>query len=173
MRRKEKSIAFIIIGIVVIFLILNASGVFGVPVDRLEQDARKSQKIDASWDVSKADNDEIGALLFYSKQADKFVFSIYLNRPGLSYGYFFRSGGAVGDIMDGVAEFSYDSNGTALISMNKPQISKIEFGNEKISTIEVDPLKPFAVTIPKNCDSFAMYNINGEMIPVTNVFVNN
>ena len=172
MRRKEKSITFIIIGIVVIFLILNASGVFGVPVDRLEQDARKSQKIDASWDVSKADNDEIGALLFYNKQTDKFVFSIYLNRPGLSYGYFFRSGGAVGDIMDGVAEFSYGSNGAALISMNKPQVSKIEFGNEKISTMEVDPLKPFAVTLPKNCDSFAMYDINGEGIPVSNVFVN-
>lgn len=173
MNRKVKSIIYIISGIVVIFLILNASGIFGVPVDRLEQDARKSQKIDASWDVSKADNDEIGALLFYSKQADKFVFSIYLNRPGLSYGYFFRSGGAVGDIMDGVAEFSYGSNGTALISMNKPQISKIEFGNEKLSTMEVDPLKPFAVTLPKNCDSFAMYDINGEVIPVTNVFVNN
>jgi hypothetical protein len=173
MNRKVKSIIYIISGIVVIFLILNASGIFGVPVDRLEQDARKSQKIDASWDVSKADNDEIGALLFYSKQADKFVFSIYLNRPGLSYGYFFRSGGAVGDIMDGVAEFSYGSNGAALISMNKPQISKIEFGNEKLSTMEVDPLKPFAVTLPKNCDSFAMYDINGEVIPVTNVFVNN
>ncbi len=172
MRRKEKGIVFIIISIVIVFLILNASGIFGVPVDRLEQDARKNQKIDASWDVSKAENDEIGALLFYSKQADKFVFSIYLNRPGLSYGYFFRSGGAIGDIMDGVAGFSYDSNGTALISMNKPQIKKIEFGNEKISTIEVDPLKPFAVTIPKNCDSYAMYDINGETIPVTNVFIN-
>lgn len=173
MSRKVKSIIYIISGIVVVFLILNASGVFGVPVNRLEQDARRSQKIDASWDVSKADNDEIGALLFYNTQADNFIFSIYLNRPGLSYGYFFRSGGAVGDIMDGVVEFSYDNNGTALISMNKPQISKIEFGNEKISTIEVDPLKPFVVTIPKNCGSFAMYDINGEVIPVTNVFVNN
>lgn len=172
MNGKGKSIIFIIVGIFVILLILNANDVFGLPAGRLEQDARMSQKIDPAWEVSKAIDDKIGALLFYNEQMDNHVFSIYLNRPGFSYGYFFYSGGGIGEIMDGVAEFTYAENkGSALLSMNKLKISKIEFGNEKIDPIEVDPSKPFAVIIPENCYSFTMYDRNGKEIPVDNIII--
>lgn len=173
MKQNRKRMAYIIIGIAVIFIFLSYSGTFGVTAGRLEQDARKSQKIDPSWAVSKSVNNEMGAMLFYNKQADRAVLSIYLNRHGFSYGYFFRSGGSISDIMDGVAEFSYLNNGKALLSMNNAGINRIEFGNEKVAAIKIDPSKPFSVTVPQNCGSIVMYDINGKEIPVTNVLENN
>jgi len=173
MKQKGKAIAFIIIGVVLTFTLLLFTGFFGVSSGRLEQDARNSQKIDDSWAVTKSVNHEIGAMIFYNKEADECIFSIYLNRGGFPSKYFFRDGGSMGDIINGVVEFTYSDNGAALLSMNKARINKIEFGNKKVAAINLDSLKPFAVAIPDNCNSIMLYDINGKGVPITNVLVNN
>ena len=118
----------------VFLLLLGISACFrfsivGVNRDGLEGDARKSQKIDDSWQVSKSVTDDLGALLFYDKHLNYFTYSIYLNRKGFSFGYFFRSGGSTSGISNGIRAFNYGSS-MALISMNKVNVARIECVSE-------------------------------------------
>jgi len=158
----------VLIAIITIFL-LN-SDVFGVSAAQIEQDARVSQAIDNEWAVSKASNQKLCAMIFYNDAQDDYTVSIYINRIGFSFGYFFFYGGGAAGIMDGVHEFDYDIYGSALISMNKENISRIELDNGvEVTTISVDPEKPFAVVIPMNCGSVTLFDINDTIVPITDV----
>jgi hypothetical protein len=174
MTRRSRSIIIGSIAFILIILaLITSAGVFGVSADSIEQDARKSQKINSSWQISKSVNDRLGAIIFYSDTLDDYTYSIYLKRSGLSFGYFFRSGGSNSSIMAGIHEFTYNSNGSALISMNKAKVAKIELDNGvNITKIDVDPTKPFAVVIPANCGSVLLYDVNGNVVPISVVETN-
>jgi hypothetical protein len=168
---KLKITATIAIGIVAITaLIFIASGNVGIRADSIEADARKAQKVDDKWDVSISTNRELSAMIFYNDALDKYIYSIYINRDGLSWGYFFGGGGASVHIMDrdGVPAFEYADHGCALISMNKSEVARIELDNERdeINVIDIDPQKPFAVVLPKNIGSITLYNTKGDAIPL-------
>ncbi len=175
MEKKKKIIFFVVICIAALFVIVLSSGVLGVPARNIEQDARRNQKIDRAWAVSIATNDRLGAMLFYNEMLDDYVYSIYVNREGFSFGYFFRSGGSAsstigsGDsIMDGVHGFAYGTNGSAIISMNKSRVAEISLDNGiHVTRIDIDPTKPFAAVIPVNVDSVALYDVNGDVVPFT------
>jgi hypothetical protein len=167
MKKRLKLMIAVVVSALFIYLLIYSSGILGVTASKLEQDARSSQHIDKSWSVEKAVSDNIGAMIFYGEQSDESVFSIYLNRNGFSFGYFFYAGGSAGAIADGVAEFTYLDYGSSLLSMNRDKVEKIVFGNKDIAPILVDPTKPFAVILPDNCESFDLYDINGKSIPIT------
>jgi len=169
MTQKTKRI--VIVGIAICALsavaLLFSAGVIGVSADNIERDARKSQKVD-TWEVSKSVNDKLGAMIFYSDTLDAHIFSIYLNRDGFSFGYFFRTGGSDSIIMDGVHEFAYDTYGSAIISMNKVGVARIVLDNGADATrIDIDPSKPFAVVIPENCGLVTLFDINENTVPIT------
>lgn len=149
------------------------NGVFGTSAKNIEQDARKSQKIDSSWEVSMSVSESLGALIFYNETLNDYTYSIYLNRKGFSFGYDFSSGGSNSGIIDGIREFRYDTYGSALISMNKDKVAKIELYNGiKVTNIDVNPAKPFAIVIPVNCGSITLFDINGNVTPITEIGVN-
>lgn len=163
----------------VFLLLLGISACFrfsivGVNRDGLEGDARKSQKIDDSWQVSKSVTDDLGALLFYDKHLNYFTYSIYLNRKGFSFGYFFRSGGSTSGISNGIRAFNYGSS-AALISMNKVNVARIECVSEtgliQDAVYMVEPGEPFAIAIPVTDDSMTVkiYDQNGNEIPITEI----
>ncbi|HCJ56316.1 hypothetical protein [Lutispora sp.] len=163
----------------VFLLLLGISACFrfsivGVNRDGLEGDARKSQKIDDSWQVSKSVTDDLGALLFYDKHLNDFTYSIYLNRKGFSFGYFFRSGGGTSGISNGIRAFNYGSS-MALISMNKVNVARIECVSEtgliQDAVYMVEPGEPFAIAIPVTDDSMTVkiYDQNGNEIPITEI----
>ena len=167
----QKAKRMIVFGIAICALIAVAfifsAGVIGVSADNIESDARKSQKVDAC-EVSKSVNDKIGAMIFYNDTLDAHVFSIYLNREGFSFGYFFRTGGSDSIIMDGVHEFAYDTHGSAIISMNKVGVAKMKLDNGvNVTQIDIDPSKPFAVVIPENCGLVTLFDINENTVPIT------
>ncbi len=169
MLRKSKNIAIgITICIFIALALIISSGVFGVPANNIEQDARKNQKIDSTWEVSKSVNSGLGAMIFYDDTLDDYIYSIYVNRDGFSFGYFFRSGGANSGIMDGICKLRYDPNGSALISMNKAGVARIDLDNGvNVTRIDIDPTKPFAVVIPINSGSVTLYDINKNVVPIT------
>lgn len=170
MLKKKRIILFIASCIVALAAIAFSAGVFGVPAGNLEQDARKTQRIDRSWAVSKATNGRLGAMLFYSETLDDYVYSIYVNREGFSFGYFFKSSGSGAGGMDGIREFAYDASGSAIISMNQSRVAEITLDNGVyVTRIDIDPTKPFAVVIPANCGSVTLYDVNGDVVPVTAV----
>jgi len=174
MTRKSKNITLCIaICVLAGLAIASFTGVFGTSANNIEQEARKSQKIDSSWEVSQSVSDGLCALIFYNETLDDYTYSIYLNRKVFSMGYFFRSGGSNTGIIDGIREFTYDTNGSALISMNKDNVAKIELNNGvNVTNIDVNPAKPFAIVIPTNCGSVTLFDINGNVTPITVIGVN-
>ena len=141
----------------------------GISPDNIEKEARKSQKI-SEWDSFGTSNDGIAAFIFYNATLDDHTFSIYINRDGFSFGYFFREGGSSSIISNGIQMFDYGTNGSAFFSMNKDRVAKIEYeGDEGIIEFNVDPLRPFAVVVPANCGSVALYNDTGNTVSITSI----
>lgn len=169
--KKTYIISAICLLLLVIFTRFDFS-IIGVSKDDLELDARESQNIDDSWDVSKSVTDNLGALIFYDENSNDFTYSIYLNRDGFSFGYFFKSGGSSIDISEGIVAFDYD-NSMALISLNKVNVTKIECVDEnkpkqrEVYTLEPD--KPFAIAIPitSSDTTIKIYDKDKNEIPIT------
>jgi hypothetical protein len=171
-RRLLKSVLGIVSCLILVFLYLYTQDVFGVSQSNLEQDARTSQQIASAWEAAKSVDDELGALLFYDQAFDKHVYSLYVKHDGLYLGYFFISGGADPMIQDSVRKFNCSTKGSALISMNKDKVKRIEFDNgNEVTKIDLDPDKPFAVVIPFSSGSVKLHNTDNELVPVmpTNV----
>lgn len=150
------------LALVVIFLRNN----IGITRSFIEKDARKSHAIKDDWQVAKDTTDAMSAMVFYSEDKSKHVYSIYINHPGLSLGYHFRMGGSGGSIEHSVVEISItDNRDRAFLSLNKQQVCKIEIDNGiENKTIEVDSEKPFAYIIPRNSGAVTFYDIDGNII---------
>jgi len=159
--------ACVFVGIVsIIILLLYFNNDIGITKLNIEKDARNSQKISDDWQVAKDTTETMSAMLFYNESHKKHTFSIYVNRHGLSFGYFFRGGGATEIIAEGIAEFYINGyNERAFISMNKQQVSKVEINNgNSVQRIEIESTKPFVFILPVNIGSVTIYDINGNII---------
>ena len=132
---------------------------------RIEADARSSQHIPANYQVVQGASDTTATLLFYDDTADSHVVSIYLNHSGLNFGYHFHAGGSLGSIADSVASFSPDGYDTALVSMNRQQVARIELESDGgVQTIPLDSSKPFAVVIPRGSGQITLYASSGRTV---------
>ncbi|MGI6563652.1 MAG: hypothetical protein ACOX3Q_14030 [Clostridia bacterium] len=154
----------VVILIAVCFLYFNNN--IGISKSNIEKDARYSHKIKDTWDVAKDTTESMSAMIFYSEDFADHTFSIYVNRPGLSFGYFFRGGGSVTETEKYIAEIYIEGfNERAFVSMNKQQVSKVEIddGNE-VQTIKIDSEKPFALILPANAGNVTIYDINGNIV---------
>ena len=171
MKNKRKTkliIPGIAICVVLALMIVLFTGVIGVSAGNIENDARKSQKIDSTWDGTGTSNDKIAAYIFYDTGLEYHTFSVYINRGGFSFGYFFFEGGSSSIITNGIQMLIFGENGSVILSMNKDNVAKIVYGDgEDVAEIIVDPARPFAAVIPANCGSIALYNENGIELPIT------
>ena len=163
-------IGFILI-ILLAFLIIWKANILGVSEGRLEQDARESQRIESDWEVAKDVNEDICAMLFYDENKDKCIYSIYLSREGLSYGYFFRQGGQDPYMTEGVRGVVFENKGIALMSLNEDKVSKIvvESGDGE-RVIQVDPGEPFAVVLPVECGAITMYDAQDNIVTLYDMY---
>lgn len=166
MKKVMKCTGAIVAIILIAVLVLYFNNDIGISKANIEKDARASQKITDDWQVAKETTETISAMIFYSDDLDDHTYSIYVNRPGLSFGYFFRGGGSVSETEQGVAEFYIEGyNESAFVSMNKQQVSRVEIDNgNSIKTIEIDSEKPFAFILPINAGSVTIYDISGNII---------
>ncbi len=166
MKRALKYIDLFVVAIVIVFLILFFNNGIGTYKSNIEKDARLSQKISNDWQVAKQTTETMSAMIFYDESLSNYTFSIYVNRKGLSFGYFFRGGGPIGAIMERIAEFHMDGyNERAYISMNKQQVSEVEIDNgQTTETIKIDSAKPFAFILPFNAGAVTLYDINGNIV---------
>ena len=138
----------------------------GVQKSRLEADIRSSQKINPDWTVDGTVSDTIAAFISYPDDMTHHTFSVYVNRPGLSFGYFFRVGGNLTGEANGIAGYTVEGyNERAFISMNKQQVEclKIDDGNS-IQVIDIDSNKPFAIVLPVNAGDIAFYDVDGKTV---------
>lgn len=165
MKKNLRHVGTIAVILSILFLILYYDNDFGTTKSNIEKEARISQNIDDSWKVEKSTTVAMSAMLFYNENLSDYTFSIYVNRAGLSFGYFFRGGGSISAENEGIAEYKVEGyNEYAYLSMNRQQVAKIEIDNgNTIKIIDIDYIKPFAIILPDGI-GIKFYNIDGDIV---------
>ena len=171
MKKKLPKTVFYIALICFVFGIFLFIGIFaanniGVSAKNIEADIRSSQKIADDWSVEGSISDNMAAYISYPEDKSDHTFSLYVTHSDLSFGYFFRAGGSVYEIEEGVCEFNVSScNENAYISMNRQSINKLEANYKNgLQVIDIDSDKPFAVILPANAGNVTFYDINGNTV---------
>lgn len=163
----KKKLPIILLGVilacVLVFGFLYANNDIGKTANSLEADIRQSQKILDDWIVDGSISDTMAAFISYPQDKTDHTFSVYVNRPGLSFGYFFRGGGDIVEVDDYIAEFVVEGNNErAFISMNTQNIVRLEVDDGNgIQVIDIDSGKPFAIVLPLNVGNICFYDTNG------------
>ena len=165
--KQVAKIVGIALGIIVLsFLFLWRNNDIGISKKSIEKDARESSNIKDDWECAMDTSDIISAMVFYPKDKSDHSFQIYVNRPGLSFGFFFRSGGDSEAVKNYIAEFTFEGyNDRVFISLNTPQVEKMEIDNgDTIEVIDIDSTKPFAIVLPKNIGDITFFDINENIV---------
>ena len=154
----------VILACVLVFGFLYANNDIGKTANSLEADIRQSQKILDDWIVDGSISDTMAAFISYPQDKTDHTFSVYVNRPGLSFGYFFRGGGDIVEVDDYIAEFVVEGNNErAFISMNTQNIVRLEVDDGNgIQVIDIDSGKPFAIVLPLNVGNICFYDTTGN-----------
>ncbi len=150
----------------VFFSFLYTNNDIGKTANSLEADIRLSQKISDDWNVDGSTSDTMAAFISYPQDKTDHTFSVYVNRPGLSFGYFFRGGGDIVEVDDYIAEFVVDGyNERAFISMNTQNVVRLEIDDgNNVRVIDIDRGKPFALVLPLNAGNICFYDANGNVV---------
>ncbi|MBD5130923.1 MAG: hypothetical protein HDT43_13515 [Ruminococcaceae bacterium] len=138
----------------------------GVQKSQLETDIRSGQKISSDWNIDGAVSDTIAAFISYPRDMNDHTFSVYVNRPGLSFGYFFRGGGDLTVKDTDIVEYTVDGyKERAFMSMNKQQVERLEIDDgNSIQVIDIDSSKPFSLVLPVNAGYIAFYDVDGNTV---------
>lgn len=168
---KISMIAGCLLIILLAFLIVWQADILGVSEEKLEQDARKTQNIENSWEVAQDINEDMCAMLFYDEDKDACTYSIYLSRDGISYGYFFWQGGVDAYMVESVKGLKFEDKGIALLSLNQDKVSKVVVDKDATEeVIAVDPDKPFAIVLPVNCGEITIYDEQENIVTLYNTY---
>ena len=149
---------------------LYVSNDIGIASGNLETDIRSSQKIKEDWAVDGSVSDTMAAYISYPQDLSDHSFSVYVNRPGLSFGYFFRGGGNLSAVQRGIAEYTVEGyNERAFISMNQQQVTQLEIDDgNTIQVLDIDSNKPFAIVLPISAGTITFYDVNGNTVEYWN-----
>ena len=164
----------IVIGIVFVCILfvgyLYANNDIGMTSTNLEADIRSSQKIKDDWTLDGSVSNTMAAYISYPQDKSAHTFSVYVNRPGLSFGYFFRGGGNLSEVQRGIVEFTVEGyNERAFISMNQQQVQQLEIDDgNAIQVIDIDSNKPFAIVLPINAGKITFYDVNRNTVEYWN-----
>ena len=98
------------------------------------------------------------------------TFSVYVNRPGFSFGYFFRGGGSLSGVERGIIGFTVEEyKERAFISMNQQRVTQLQIDDgNSIQGIYIDSNKPFAIVLPINAGTITFYDVNGNTVEYWN-----
>ena len=142
----------------------------GVAPANLESYIRSSQKIPDDWVVDGSVSDTMAAYIFYPQDMNGHTFSVYVHRPGLSFGYFFRGGGSLSGVDRAITEFTVEGySERAFISMNQQQVARLEMDDgNSIQVIDIDSQKPFAIVLPINSGIISFFDANGRPVEYWN-----
>ena len=165
MKNPTKIIAAILALSLLWIGILYIRNDIGIPRAKLEADARSSQRID-DWLCQSGVSDSMAAFIFYPEDKSDHTFSLYVNRPGMSLGYFFRAGGDLTGIGKYITDHRVEGfNQRAFISMNQVGAVRLEIDDgNTVQTIPLEAGEPFALILPVNAGSVIFYDADGSPI---------
>ena len=170
MKRKMHTAGKIALGLLLVFLLgfgfLWLNNDIGLSDDRLAWDFRQSQTIQNDWHISGDITDTMAAFIAYPEDRSDHTFAVYVNRPGLSFGYFFRGGGDIVSVERAIAEYTVEGcRERAFISLNTHGVVRVEIGNgNEVEIIPITSSKPFALVLPLNAGEVTFYNEQGQVV---------
>lgn len=165
----------ITLGVVLVCILfvgfLYANNDIGVASTNLEADIRSSQKIKNDWTVDGSVSDTMAAYISYPQNMSDHTFSVYVNRPGLSFGFFFRGGGSHPKVERGIVEFTVEGyEERAFISMNQQRVTQLQIDDgNSIQEISIDSNKPFAIVLPIHAGIITFCDVNGNTVEYWNI----
>ena len=161
-----KAGASILFVVLMLFGILHLGDCFGVSASQLKSDIRRGQKIDSSWVTEGEVSGEMAVFISYPLDKSDHTYSIYINRPGFSFGYFFRRGGDVVEMEKYIAEYRLDGyNERAFVSMNQQKAARLMYDDgDSIQVIDIDSKKPFAFVLPVSSGNVMFYDEAGNVV---------
>lgn len=168
MKRKMHMAGKIALGLLLVFLLgfgfLWLNNDIGLSDDRLAWDFRQSQTIQNDWHISGDITDTMAAFIAYPEDRSDHTFAVYVNRPGLSFGYFFRGGGDIVSVERAIAEYTVEGyRERAFLSMNAQKAARVEIDNgTEVEIIPLDSSKPFALVLPLNAGEVTFYTEQGQ-----------
>lgn len=165
----KATLGFVLLCVIFVGL-LYAHNDIGISATNLESDIRSSQRIQDDWITEGTVSDTMAAYISYPQERNDHTFSVYVNRPGLSFGYFFRGGGSLLGVARGIVEFTIEGyEERAFISMNQQQVSRLEIDDGNlIQVIDIDSDKPFAIVLPINVGAIHFYDVDGNIVEYLN-----
>ena len=170
MKRKMHTAGKIALGLLLVFLLgfgfLWLNNDIGLSDDRLAWDFRQSQTIQNDWHISGDITDTLAAFIAYPEDRSDHTFAVYVNRPGLSFGYFFRGGGDIVSVERAIAEYTVEGyREHAFISLNSQGVVRVEIDNgTEVEIIPLDSSKPFALVLPLNAGEVTFYTEQGQVV---------
>ena len=170
MKRKMHTAGKIALGLLLVFLLgfgfLWLNNDIGLSDDRLAWDFRQSQTIQNDWHISGDITDTMAAFIAYPEDRSDHTFAVYVNRPGLSFGYFFRGGGDIVSVERAIAEYTVEGyRERAFISMNAQKAVRVEIDNgNEVEILPLDSSKPFALVLPLNAGDVTFYTEQGQVV---------
>ena len=170
----KKRFLKIVIGIVFVCVLfvgfLYANNDIGMTSTNLEADIRSSQKIKDDWTLEGSVSNTMAAYISYPQDMSDHTFSVYVNRPGLSFGYFFRGGGTLSGVQRGIAEYTVEGyNERAFMSMTQQLVTQLEIDDgNTIQVLDIDSNKPFAIVLPISAGTITFYDVNGNTVEYWN-----
>ena len=170
MKRKMHTAGKIALGLLLVFLLgfgfLWLNNDIGLSDDRLAWDFRQSQTIQNDWHISGDITDTMAAFIAYPEDRSDHTFAVYVNRPGLSFGYFFRGGGDIVSVERAIAEYTVEGyRERAFISLNTQGVVRVEIDNgTEVEIIPLDSSKPFALVLPLNAGEVTFYTEQGQVV---------
>lgn len=161
-----------------LFLILDYR--IGVTASGLEADSRKGGSAEDAPLLTQVVSKDLGFLM-YDKGDGYVLYDLYVNRPGLDFGYHFwkRSSLPVQDSLYSLYSYSR-GNSILVFSLTGSGVVRVEQTAEdsKVpgTVYLVEPDRPWAVIFPKLTQAegeayLTAYNTQGEVVPFTTAFV--
>lgn len=151
-------------------LFLYCNHDIGIPAAAIQADIRSAQKITDTWATEGMASDTMAAYISYPEDRSDHTFSVYVNRPGLSFGYFFRGGGDISEVDRSIAEFTvagYPER--AFISMNHQKVNKLQIDDgNTLQVLDIDQSKPFAIVLPVNAGILTFFDVSGNVVNYLN-----
>lgn len=150
-------------------------GKIGVSKSHLAENLRTSQNIPNDWLVTGSVSDTAAIYLFYPPDKSCYGYTLYVNHPGLSFGYIFRGSTIVAGVHGTQAELPTvvqalaldGSEQCAYFSLNFAQVQRAEIDNgQTAKTYLLDSSFPFTILLPQNNGEVTFYDKNGAPVEI-------
>lgn len=140
----------------------------GIPASGMVQDIHSSQKIQEDWQTKGENGEHMAAFLSFPEDEADHTFSVYVNRKGLSFGWFFRGGGSLTGVGRYITEFTVEGcTERAFISMNGQNIVCMETDDGSGAVRRnIEQGRPFAFIVPAEAGTVTFYDAEGQTAEV-------